>query len=388
MPQFRRVQTKKGTHWQARVFIGRDGNGKRLWVVKTFKSDRKKDAQRWAREQMMRRDSGTLPNGKFAMRTLFDDLLLNFKINRKSPWASIVIKAHLRPYFGNMLAEHVTTTVIQEYIASRQAKGRANGTINRELALLKRSFKLAQQETPPKVARVPRFPHLTEGPPRKGFFEHAEYEAMLAALPDEIKPVLVFAYHTGCRRAEILRLQWSQVDLLERIIRLEPGTTKNKEGRTIPLSQDVVAILSIQRELRDSHHPQCRWVFFRHDSGKRLRSFRRAWEAASKRAGLWDAAEERPTRLLHDLRRTGVRNLVRAGVPERVAMAISGHKTRSVFDRYNIVSETDLKAAANRLEIYFDEHRRKAAEERRTKGVPKSDEPEKRVEQNHPKSLN
>lgn len=383
MPQFREVKTKKGIHWQARVYIGRDGEGKRLWAVKTFKSDRKKDAQRWAREQMMRRDSGTLPSGKFAMSTLFDDLLLNFKINRKSPWASIVVKAHLRPYFDNMASDRVTTTVIQEYIASRQAKGRSNGTINRELTVLKRAFKLAQQETPPKVAYVPRFPHLTEDPPRKGFFEHAEYEKMLAELPAEIKPVLVFAYHTGCRRAEILSLQWSQVDLLERVVRLEPGTTKNKEARTIPLAQDVFAMITIQRELRDRFHPRCPWVFFRHDSGKPLEDFRGAWEGACKRTGLWDATKERPTRLLHDLRRTGVRNLVRAGVPERVAMAISGHKSRSVFDRYNIVSESDLKTAAHRLEGYLTEHRRKAAEEeeRRTKGVLKSDEPENRLSQ-------
>jgi integrase len=185
-------------------------------------------------------------------------------------------------------------------------------------------------------------------------------------------------------------MQWSQVDLLERVIRLEPGTTKNKEGRTIPLAQDVIEVLSMQRELRDRYYPRCPWVFFRHDSGKRLADFRGAWEGASKRAGLWDAATERSTRLLHDLRRTGVRNLIRAGVPERVAMAISGHKSRSVFDRYNIVSESDLKAAANRLEGYFAEHRRKAAEEeeRRTKGVRNSEAAQIVASENAPKSLN
>jgi integrase len=109
-----------------------------------------------------------------------------------------------------------------------------------------------------------------------------EYDAMLTALPDEIKPLLVLAYYTGCRRGEILSLQWSQVDLLERVIRLEPGATKNKEARTIPLAQDVVEVLAMQRHRRNQYHPRCPWVFFRHATGDRLEDFRGAWAAACK----------------------------------------------------------------------------------------------------------
>ena len=114
------------------------------------------------------------------------------------------------------------------------------------------------------------------------------------------------------------------------------------------MSGELNSELSEQWQLRNREFPACQSVFFNYSTGKPIKSFRRAWQNACKKIGLPDA-------LFHDLRRTGVRNLVRAGVPENVAMSISGHKTRSVFDRYDIVDESDIKAAAVAVDEYLSE---------------------------------
>jgi integrase len=191
--------------------------------------------------------------------------------------------------------------------------------------------------------------------------------AMRAALPEYLRPVLTFAYYTGCRRGEILSLLWSQVDLTARVVRLEPGTTKNDEARTLPLTTELFEVLSMQKSIRDTRHPNCSWVFF-NESGRHIGRFQRSWRTACKEIGLVEQDGE-PDRLFHDLRRSGVRNLIRAGVPEAVAMRISGHKTRSVFERYNIVSERDLHEAARKLETYMSQ-REKPSEAGHTLGTP------------------
>ncbi|HEY6330070.1 MAG TPA: site-specific integrase [Blastocatellia bacterium] len=147
-------------------------------------------------------------------------------------------------------------------------------------------------------------------------------------------------YFTGMRLSEILDLRWGHVSFLDAEIRLDPGTTKTDEPRTVPLTGELLEMLKMEFH----KNPEGEFIFVREDG--RIRSFRKAWASACKRANLGGL-------LFHDLWRTGLRNLVRAGVPERVAMAISGHKTRSVFERYNIVSGRDLKEAANKLETYL-----------------------------------
>jgi len=147
--------------------------------------------------------------------------------------------------------------------------------------------------------------------------------------------------------SEISNLTWSHVDRKQGIVRLEAGETKNKEGRTVYFDNEIQGVIDAQWEARKKAKKLTPYVFTNQDGSDKIKEFRKSWGTACKRAKTGD-------RLFHDLRRTAVRNMVRANIPERVAMMISGHKTRSVFERYNIVSADDLKLAASTQEMYLN----------------------------------
>ena len=322
-------------------------------VRESSKSTKYSDAEALLRRRVAEIETGTYA-GKAAQRitvcALLADVLYDYEINGKVLERAEISVKHLKPVFGHVRASHVDTKRLNTYIAHRRSEGAANASINRELALLKRGFSLARSATPPRVNWVPNFPRLKENPPRSGFFEHSDFVVLRSELPDHLKPVITFAYFTGCRKNEILMLRWDQVDLLAKVVRLNPGETKNDDGRVIPLADELYEVLAFQRQVRDQLWPEAPFVFHRY--GKRIKDFRGAWEEASKRAEVWNEEANKPKFIFHDLRRTGARNLVRAGVPERVVMLIGGWKTRSVFERYNVITESDLHDAAAKLERY------------------------------------
>jgi integrase len=176
---------------------------------------------------------------------------------------------------------------------------------------------------------------------RQGFADAKQIAALCRHLADAVQ----FMFITGWRsRSEVLPLRWPQVDLAGGFVRLEPGTTKNGEGRAFPLIPELHALLehrqAITRRCERAQGRIIAHVFHRY--GKPIKSLRRAWRTASKDAG-------RPGLLLHDLRRSAVRNLERAGISRSVTMKLTGHKTEAVYRRYAIVAESDLREAGTKL---------------------------------------
>lgn len=245
---------------------------------------------------------------------------------------------HVREYFGDARALDLTPARLVTYANHHSADGAAPATVANELAALKRGFSLAVRAG--RLLHRPAFPVIHLDNARSGFFEEAEFRSLLAELPEYLRASMTFAYLTGWRLAsEVLPLRWLQMDIATGTVRLEPGTTKNREGREFPLAAlpELAELLNDQRErtrvLERQTGVLIPWVF--HRRGQQIKSFRTAWRLACRRAGLVGM-------LPHDFRRTAVRNLERAGVPRSVAMKLVGHKTEAMYRRYAIVSPRDL----------------------------------------------
>jgi integrase len=331
---------KRGNVWWIKFFK----SGKPY--VESSQSTKETDAIALLKNRLSEISQGTfrgLDYKKLTIDDLCQDFLNDYQVNqRKSLWRAELSVNHLKEFFGGLKACNVDTALIRRYIKQRQIDGARNATINRELAALRRMFRLAEQDD--RIPRVPHFPMLEERNVRTGFLEHHQYQKLRDALRAYLKPILIMAYWTGCRKSEILSLKWSQVDFLNRQIRLEPMDTKNNEPRTIPVADELFEALTLLWQGRRKIHRDRNFVFTH--AGKQIRYMRDAWITATEKADLKGL-------LFHDCRRTAVRNLVRAGVSDKVARTISGHKTRSVFDRYNIVDENDLKEATTKLQQYL-----------------------------------
>jgi integrase len=317
--------------------------------------------QREDADRLLKRRQGEVVNGKFQglapERVTFgelaplivDDYLEN---ERKSlAWVERRLKLHLLPQIAKVRAAEFSSDHLTRYRQMRKKQKASNASINRELAIVKRIFNLALESDPPKIARMPHVKMLEESNVRAGFLDHEQYLRFRDKLPEELRLFLVVAYHIGARSGELLPLKWTQVDLEALEITLHPGETKNDQGRPIPIYGDMIEWLKIEKAIRDQNYPSCPWVF--HRQGKRIRSFRTSWDKAAQAAAVGRI-------LPHDLRRSAARKMSRAGIPDKIIMAVTGHKTRAMLDRYNIVSRSDLAVFRGRMAA--EESLRKRAE--------------------------
>jgi integrase len=343
------IPKKRGKYGEGSCYQRQD-NGR--WEISFYDNEGRRRRQSFSTEtkarkalqrQLTLKDAGKLdaPEG----RTKIDALAESYKVYarnsapKSADWIDMVWRVHLEPFFGGYLAARIDTDKLQRYIAERQEAGAKNSTINRELAILKAMLNYGAESDPPKIFRVPKFPpKLKEPEPRSGFLTDEQYQKLQKHSKHRwLRAFMAVAYTFGFRKQELLGLRVRHVDLKGRTIHLLPGETKNDKGRTVVMTEEVYGHLS-----KCVHGKKPNDAVFTWANGDPVLDFRTAWANMCKAAGVQI--------LLHDFRRTAVRNMVRAGVSENVAMKISGHKTRSVFDRYDITSESDLMDAAKKLE--------------------------------------
>ena len=298
-----------------------------------------------------------LPGQKPApLKDLYTYITADYRINEHKTSRNVegAWKAHLEKYFGDHPAREYDPELVQRYIQDRKKVGAKNATINRELAVLKRMASLGLQylktdddKLIAALVRWSKIKGLKERNVRKGYLKDSEYEALAresATIGLWMRAMFEAGYTYGWRRSELLDLRVAQVDISSRLIDLNPGETKNDQSRTVEMPPVLLKLMEqciFGKRATD-------YVFTREPEKIRpnklrpVRNFAKDWTKVTERAGV-------PGLLFHDLRRTAARNLRRQGIPEKTIMVIMGHKTRSMFDRYNIIDAEDLKQAAKKM---------------------------------------
>jgi integrase len=372
-------------------------NGKTdVWTIKFYfrgipKRESSHSTDRAVAERLLKRRLAEVETKTFIPRTnvkvdeLIADMLHEYRREGRKTIADVESRwgNHLKPFFTRLRADDLNTDLVQRYCARREEEGVKGPTINRELAILKHAFNLATECSPPKVRNVPFFPMYKESPARQGFLDDDKYTQLARRCNQEglwFRALLTTAYTFAFRKGELLKLRVRQVDLAAREINLEAGTTKNGEARVAPLTDEAATLLTaciVGKKPND-------YVFTRPATkpdlpAQPVRGFRKRWWTVCCDVGLgefvcrdcypklreqtvdakgncsacgkkWKRNELKYEGLLfHDLRRSGIRNMRLLGVSETIGMKISGHKTRSVYDRYNIIDKRDITEVGRKL---------------------------------------
>ena len=328
---------------------------------------------------------------------LLDALTADYKIRGKGSPENLCRLRQVKAAFGTVRAADLTEAAVLRYIEEQLTAGYAKASINRVTQILRKAFKDFSGGIP-----APRIPQLSEiDNVRQGFYSDEETNALIDALPEHLKDFTLFAARTEMRCREIESLEWADVD--GDVIRLRAVNAKTRTARCVPMIGELADLLERRRAVRtvmvNNTATLARWIF--HDeAGRKIIESRKIWIEACCKVGLGqlicrncdqavgaDLKCEKcgvawhwkkllyVGRLFHDFRRTGVRNLLRAGVTEGTAMKISGHKTRAMLDRYNIVDDHDVREALARAEEFRKTHREErkvvemAPEPRRTVGA-------------------
>jgi len=328
----------------------------------TRKAEAKLVAEQIRKKWLQRQGIGI--EEKLTLKELIREVENDYKANEKKSLDRVRYSSkHLIRLLGEETSlEDINEGFISKYKLTRKDEGAANGTINRELALLRRGFNLLRFQK--RIIKPPVIKFLKESTPRQGFIEPWEFQEILKHLPLYLKPLITFLYKTGWRKSEALNLTWDMVDLGRKCVMLPPELAKNEKPRLFPFDVDeeleelFARLWNERKAFRKENVP---YVFLNKNRTDRIKDFRHAWQVACEKAGVGK-------KLIHDMRRSAVRNLVESGVSEKVAMELTGHLTRTVFENYHIVAIADLREAVKKV----SSHTKKLREQ----GKPGQDRPE------------
>lgn len=299
------------------------------------------------------------------VRELLDRLQEDYAMRDKAGTANLSLLGIVRRAFGAYLAENLTDEDVKRYITEQRKRGRADATIDNHLRILSQAFTRAKL-TPPAIPKLTA-PHANV---RCGFFNREELDRLSVNLPHDLRDFCLFGYLTGWRKNAIATLEWS--DVRDGNIYLRSVHSKNGRPYFVPLVGELAELIA-RREAsrvisRDGGVVLSSFVF--HRNGAPVMEFRKSWDSACIAANLGTMLCPRckdeskgkycskcrrrrkyQGRIFHDLRRSAARNLIRSGVQRSVAMKITGHKTEAMFNRYDIVDESDLRAAMEKIAL-------------------------------------
>jgi integrase len=316
-----------GKVWHINAVI----NGKR--VRETTGHTNYQEARKWMKERLATYE----PKNDNTLGEALDMLLEDYRLREiKSLYRQTSVLKAVKKRLGHRKVQSLTNNALLDYVKARRTAGKSNQTIIHDLQVVRQALTIAIEYG--WISKLPTFPSLRKGLARQGFVDRGTFDRILTFLPEEFKDFSSYAYCTGWRRGDVANLTWKMVSWEERVIRLP--MTKNDQPRLLPMVGEVWTII----HKRWTERVGSATHVFPHTPTE-MKALYRAWGHAAKEAGV-------PDILFHDLRRSAVRDMVRAGVPDVVAMKISGHRTRHVFDRYNIVSYADVEEALGRVQSF------------------------------------
>ena len=334
---------RRGRVWWIKYYV------ERYPVFESAKTRDKKRAEDFLRQRLAEAELDQLPHPgarRLTVRDLLNALLADYGLRGRASKKQLEsrMKLHLLPLLGPIRAQDFGNRHVDAYVRQRRQQEASDAAINRELEHVRAAFKFAVDNE--ELSKVPKVRMLDEDNVRTGFLEHSEYVTLRQALPAYLVPLFVVGYHIGCRLGELLKLRWDQVDFEASQIWLERRQTKGKVARVLPIYGDMREVLVAAFKERNEEHPECQWIFGR--EGEKIVDFRKSWAKACSMAEVKGLH-------FHDLRRSAVRNMDRAGIPRTTIRRIIGHETDAMFDRYRIVDQKDIREAGEKAEQYLQQ---------------------------------